>query len=173
MSNFKEELKKVKAFAFDVDGVFSDGNLFLYPNGEHIRSMNIKDGFAVQFAVKKSFPIAVITGGDSESVRMRFNNLGVTDVYLKSSNKLNDFKAFIAKYNLDPNEVLYMGDDIPDYKVMNYAGIATCPSDAAEEIKSISRYISNINGGKGCVRDIIEQVLRIQGKWMDSDSFYW
>jgi 3-deoxy-D-manno-octulosonate 8-phosphate phosphatase (KDO 8-P phosphatase) len=173
MSNFKEELKKVKAFAFDVDGVFSDGNLFLYPNGEHIRSMNIKDGYAVQFAIKKSFHIAIITGGNSESVRMRFNNLGVSDVYLRSANKLDDLKDFMAKYDLNPSEVLYMGDDIPDYEVMKYAGIATCPADAAEEIKSISHYISRVKGGNGCVRDVIEQVLRIHGLWMDADAIKW
>ncbi|NOZ45368.1 MAG: HAD hydrolase family protein [Chlorobi bacterium] len=173
MSNFKENLRKIKAFAFDVDGVFSDGNLLLYPNGEHLRSMNIKDGYAVQFAIKKEYPIAIITGGNSESVRMRFNYLGVTDVYLRSSDKMDDFKDFLAKYDLEPDEVLYMGDDLPDYEVMNYAGIATCPSDAAEEIKAISSYISNAKGGFGCVRDIIEQVLRIHGKWMDVDAMHW
>lgn len=165
MGHFKTTLKYVKAFAFDVDGVFSNNNVYLHPSGEMMRSMNVKDGFALQFALKQDFPIAIITGGWSESVKIRFNNLGITDVYLKSTDKLDDFTDFIFKYGLQAEDILYMGDDLPDFEVMQKAGIACCPSDAAEEIKAISHYISDRPAGEGCVRDVVEQVLRAQGKW--------
>ncbi len=172
MPNFKEILPGVKAFAFDVDGVFS-GNIFITNTGEQLRSMNIKDGYAVQLAIKKGFPIAIITGGFSEAIRVRFNGLGVTDIYMKSSCKMDDFSDFLTKYNLDAENVMYMGDDIPDFEVMKKAGIPVCPADAAEEIKLLSSYISNVKGGDGCVRDVIEQVLRVQNLWMDSHAFHW
>ena len=172
MPNFKEILPRVKAFAFDVDGVFS-GNIFITSSGEQLRSMNIKDGYAVQLAVKKGFPIAIITGGFSEAIRARFQGLGVTDIYMKSSCKMDDYNDFIAKYSLDPSNVMYMGDDIPDFEVMKKTGIPVCPADAAEEIKMISAYISHTKGGDGCVRDVIEQVLRVQNLWMDSSAFHW
>ena len=165
MGTFKTKLKNIKAFVFDVDGVFSNSHVYLHPNGDLMRSMNIKDGFAIQYAVKLEFPIGIITGGFSESVKTRFNYLGITDVILKSVDKKDDFDSFIKKYNLSYDEVLYMGDDLPDYEVMSYVGVPTCPADAAEEIKSISAYISDKNGGDGCVRDVVEQVLRAQGKW--------
>jgi len=165
MSNYKEDLQKVKAFAFDVDGVFSNANVYLHPNGEMMRTMNIKDGFAVKFAVDHGFPIAIITGGNSEAVRKRFNDIGVGDVYIKSPNKRDDFEDFIIKYELTYEDVLYMGDDLPDYEIMKRVLIAACPADAVEEIKSISRYISHCNGGYGCVRDVIEQVMRAQDSW--------
>jgi len=164
---------KVKAFAFDVDGVFSSSQVYMMDDGEPVRTMNIKDGYAVQFAVKKKYPIAIITGGSSEAVKKRFQQLGVTDIYLKSYDKMGDFDDFLYKYDLDASEVLYMGDDIPDYNVMKKCGVPVCPSDASEEIKSISKYISNIRGGEGCARDVIEQVLRAHGCWMDKDSFIW
>jgi 3-deoxy-D-manno-octulosonate 8-phosphate phosphatase (KDO 8-P phosphatase) len=172
MSNFKEDLKNVRGFAFDVDGVFS-ANIFLLSSGEQIRSMNIKDGYAVQLAVKKGYPIAIITGGVSEAIRMRFEGLGVKDIYMKCCNKVDHFNDFCTKYNLTSADILYMGDDLPDYHVMKIAGVPTCPCDAAEEIKSLSKYISAIKGGEGCVRDVIEQVLRAQEKWMDHDAFLW
>ncbi len=165
LDNFKERLKSIKALVFDVDGVFSQ-NVFLHPNGDMLRSMNTKDGFVLQYAIKKhSFLAGIITGGYSESVKDRFNSLGITDVYIKSRNKLEDFEDFMYKYGLKPEEIMYMGDDIPDYEVMKVVGIPCCPKDAAEEIKSISVYISDKKGGNGCVRDIVEQVLRAQGKW--------
>lgn len=165
MINFKEQLHQVKAFLFDVDGVFSNGNVYLTPEGEMLRTMNTKDGFAVVQAVKSGFLIGIITGGYSESVRKRFNDLGVTDVYIKSPNKYNDYLDFSKKYNLTPEQIMYMGDDLPDYKVMSNIGLPVCPADAVEEIKSISVYISDKDGGNGCVRDVIEQVMRAQGKW--------
>jgi 3-deoxy-D-manno-octulosonate 8-phosphate phosphatase (KDO 8-P phosphatase) len=173
MSNFKEELRKVEAFAFDVDGVLSSQTMPMHPNGEVIRTINIRDGYALQLAVKKSFPVAVITGGNSDAVRKRFEGLGITDIYLKSHDKMEDFQDFISKYSIDPSKVLYMGDDLPDYEVMQLVGFPTCPSDAVVEIKQISKYISNYNGGDGCVRDIVEQVLRLHNKWMDTDAFFW
>ena len=166
MDNFKERLKSIKAFVFDVDGVFS-ANIFLHPNGDMLRSINTKDAFALHYAVKKAGLLAgIITGGYSEVVKSRFKDLGLTDIYIKSTNKFDDFEDFIYKYNLKAEEVLYMGDDIPDYEVMKVVGVPTCPKDAAEEIKAISVYISDKKGGYGCVRDIIEQVLRAQGKWI-------
>ncbi|MDP4208798.1 MAG: HAD-IIIA family hydrolase [Bacteroidota bacterium] len=170
--NFKEVLNHVKAFAFDVDGVFSH-NVILHPSGELMRSMNIKDGFAVQYAVKKGYPIAIISGGNSEQVRVRFQNLGITDIYLKSNNKIEDFNDFLLRYDLKPEEILYMGDDLPDYEILKRVGAPTCPADAVEEIKSISMYISHKTGGEGCVRDVIEQVLRVQGQWLHPEAFVW
>lgn len=165
MTNFKEDLQSVKAFAFDVDGVFTNGKIYLFSENEFVRAVNIKDGFALQYAVKKGYPVAVITGGNSEIVKKRFEALGITDIYLNSSDKLDHFKDFYHKYNLAPESILYMGDDLPDYDVMKKCGIPTCPADAAVEIKSISNYISNYNGGEGCVRDVIEQVLRLKNDW--------
>jgi 3-deoxy-D-manno-octulosonate 8-phosphate phosphatase (KDO 8-P phosphatase) len=170
--NFKEMLGRVKAFAFDVDGVFSH-NVILDPSGEMMRSMNIKDGFAVQYAVKKGYPIAIITGGDSESVRLRFENLGITDIYLKSRNKIEDFNEFLLRYQLKAEEILYMGDDLPDYEIMKRVGVPTCPADAVDEIKSIAAYVSHKTGGEGCVRDVMEQVLRVQGQWLHPEAFVW
>jgi 3-deoxy-D-manno-octulosonate 8-phosphate phosphatase (KDO 8-P phosphatase) len=170
--NFKELLPGVKAFAFDVDGVFSH-NVLVHPSGELLRSMNIKDGFAVQYAVKKGYPIAIITGGNSESVRIRFENLGLTDIYMKSQNKIVDFMDFLLRYELKPEEVLYMGDDLPDYEIMSKVGVPTCPADAVEEIKGLASYISYKTAGEGCVRDVIEQVLRVQDKWMHPEALTW
>ncbi len=167
MTHYKEKLAHIKAFAFDVDGVFSNPNVYLTSDGDMVRTMNTKDGFAVHYAVTQNIPIAIITGGYSESVRKRFNDLGVTDVYIKSYNKLDDLKDFVSKYNLEPKDVLYMGDDLPDYEAMSACGLATCPADAAEEIKGIADYISGQLGGFGCVRDVIEQVLRAQQKWVN------
>lgn len=173
MSNFKEDLRSIKAFIFDVDGVLSSAKIYLHPDGDMMRSMNIKDGFAIQYAIRKGYQIAIITGGNSESVRKRFSHLGVKDIYLKSSDKREDFRQFMSLYNLQPSNVLYMGDDLPDYLVMKEVGFPACPSDAIEEIKSISKYVSDKNGGEGCVRDIIEQVLRLQGNWMHDEAFHW
>ena len=173
MTNFKEELKKVKAFAFDVDGVLASPEVYLHPNGELMRSMNTKDGYALQHAVKRGYPIAIITGGKTDSVGDRFRGLGITDIYLGSSFKIDDFNDYLLKYNLLAEDVLYMGDDLPDYEVLKKAGVPCCPSDAVEEIKSVAHYISPYAGGKGCARDVIEQVLRLHGRWMDGESFSW
>lgn len=173
MTNFKEGLKKVKAFAFDVDGVLSNPKVYLHPSGELMRTMNTKDGYAMQYAVKRGYPIAIITGGQTESVGVRFRGLGINDIYLGSFQKLDDLNDFILKYNIEPKDVLYMGDDLPDFEVMKMVGVSCCPSDAVEEIKAVAHYISPHAGGEGCARDVIEQVLRLHGRWMDGGSFVW
>jgi len=173
MKNYREGLIKIKAFIFDVDGVLGSDKVLLYSDGEILRTMNVKDGFALQYAVRKGYKIGIITGGASVLVRSRFERLGIHDIYLKSRNKIEDLNDFTSKYGLSEEEILYMGDDLPDYEVMHHVGIPTCPSDAAEEIKTIAQYISDKNGGEGAVRDVIRQVLRLQGNWMDADSIFW
>jgi 3-deoxy-D-manno-octulosonate 8-phosphate phosphatase (KDO 8-P phosphatase) len=172
-TNFKQLLKNVSTFMFDVDGVFTDGSVFLFENGQPIRRMNIKDGYAVQLAAKKGYRIVIISGGRSEAVKMRLKGLGATDVFLGVADKIETYTDYITENNIDPSTILYMGDDIPDYSVMKKVGVPVCPSNAATEIKEISVYISPIAGGQGCVRDVVEQTLRVQGKWMDGDAHQW
>lgn len=172
-TNFKQLLKNVSTFIFDVDGVFTDGSVFLFENGQPVRRMNIKDGYAVQLAAKKGYRIVIISGGRSESVKTRLKGLGATNVFLGVSDKTEVFDDYLTENNIDPSTVLYMGDDIPDYSVMKKSGVPVCPSNAATEIKEISVYVSPIAGGYGCVRDVIEQTLRVQGKWMDGDAHQW
>lgn len=164
--------KNVKAFAFDVDGVFS-GQILLGADGQQIHPLNMKDGYAIQLLVKLGYPLAIITGGTSELVKTRFERLGVTDIFLRSSNKLNVFTGFIEKYSLQPQNVLYMGDDIPDYQIMQKVGFAVCPSDAATDILELSDWTTSLKGGEGCVREIIELVLKAQNNWMGKESFIW
>ncbi len=171
--NFKELLPNVEAIIFDVDGVLSSQHLTLAPDGTPNRTVNIKDGYALHNALKRGFKIAIITGGDSEAVYTRFSKLGMTDIYMKSAVKMVDFNDYIKKHNLNPENIMYMGDDIPDFPVMKAVGIPVCPLDAAPEIKSISKYISDKRGGDGCARDVIEQVMKAQGLWMDDDAFGW
>ena len=173
MSNLKAKLKPIAAFILDVDGVLTDGKVITMPDGDQLRSMNIKDGYALQHAVKKGYHISIISGGTSESVRLRLNGLGIEEVNLGCKNKIAVFEELKNRFDLDKDQILYMGDDIPDYKVMQQVGFAACPKDAADEIKHISDYISPKKGGEGCVRDLIEQVLRLHGKWFDEDSFEW
>ena len=173
MNNFKENLIKVKAFIFDIDGVLSLQTIGLNAFGVPNRTVNLRDGYALQFAIKKGYHIGVISGGSSKEYQRRLKLLGVKDIYLNSRSKLDHFNSFLEKYNLDNSEVLFMGDDIPDYEVMKVAGVPVCPSDADSEIKQVAVYISDKKGGEGCVRDIIEQVLRLHNKWMDSDAFSW
>jgi len=170
---FKEELKKIKGFVFDVDGVFTDGKIFIFSEGKQVRNMNVKDGYAVHYAIKKGFPVGIITGGRCDSIKYRFGDLGVKDIYIASDDKRKDLDHFLKKNNLGLNEVLYMGDDIPDYLIMKNVAIACCPENAAPEIKQISHYISPYKGGEGCVRDVIEQTMKVKGIWMTSDAFVW
>lgn len=172
-TNFKQLLGHVKTFIFDMDGVLTDGSVTMMPDGEQIRTMNIKDGYAMQLAVKKGFKIIIISGGRSESAKKRLQNLGITDIYMGVHTKTEALEEVMAMYDLQPSQILYMGDDIPDYEVMRKCGVATCPNDAASEIKEISVYVSDKMGGKGCVRDVIEQVLRLNGTWMDMDAHVW
>lgn len=173
MENFKVKLNKIKAFVFDIDGVLTDGSVTIMPGGDQVRILNIKDCYALQLAAKKGFIIAVISGGKSELVKQRLLHLGVSEVYLGSHIKIDTYKEFLEVYQLTDEEVLYMGDDIPDYEVMQRVGVATCPNDAAQEIKDICIYVSPQKGGKSAVRDVIEQVLKVHGKWMDNDALRW
>jgi 3-deoxy-D-manno-octulosonate 8-phosphate phosphatase (KDO 8-P phosphatase) len=173
MANFKEDLARVKAFIFDIDGVLSLQTISLNSFGVPKRTVNLRDGYALQLAMKKGYHIAIISGSSSKDYQKRLKRLGVSDIYLKSRNKLDDFKDFLKKHGLHKSDVLFMGDDIPDFEVMKEAGIPVCPSDADSEIKQISSYISDKKGGEGCARDVIEQVLRLHNNWMDSDAFTW
>lgn len=169
---YKHKLHNIRAFAFDIDGVFSN-LLVLSPHGELMRTMNVKDGFALQYALRVGYKAAIISGADSESVRTRFQYLGVEDIYMKSHDKIHDFRHFLEKRGLDASQVLYMGDDLPDMEVMQCAGVATCPSDAAQEIQALAHYISPYPACGGCVRDVIEQTLRLQNKWNLPGNHHW
>ncbi len=173
MSNYKEKLQSITTFIFDYDGVLTDGKVLVINGNEQLRSANVKDGYALQYAVKKGYKICVISGGKSLSVTQRMESLGVTDVFLGVEKKIETFNKYISDNNLDKSQVLYMGDDIPDYEVMLNVGVATCPEDAAMEIKAIADYISDVKGGEGCVRDIIEQVLRLHDNWFHKDAPHW
>jgi len=173
MAFFKEELTKVKAFVFDVDGVLSAATQVLNLEGETIRTSNLKDGFALIYAIKMGYLICVITGGKTIDVLKRCEKIGIKDVYAGSLKKLPCLYHFLEKNNIKADEVMYMGDDLPDYPVMKMVGVPVCPRDAAQEIKAISHYISDKNGGEGCVRDVIEQVMRAQGKWINCETMNW
>jgi len=163
--NYKEKLNNIRAFIFDVDGVLTDGRVLVTTSGEMHRSMNTKDGFAMKFALTNGYKIAIISGGTNEGVRDRFEELGVQKVYLGAHQKDDSFDDFVKENNLNSSEVLYMGDDIPDLSVMEKSGLSTCPNDAVTDVKNAADYISHKKGGDGCVREIIEQVLRVQGNW--------
>ncbi len=173
MTNYKAQLKKVNTFIFDYDGVLTEGTIIMTEQGEALRISNIKDGYALQLAVKMGYRIAIISGARSKSMEHRLKALQITDVFLGVGNKLETFHAYLRNNSIDPSEVLFMGDDIPDYQIMREVGMPTCPADAAEEIKKLAQYISHVPGGKGCVRDVIEQVMKVQGKWMTDDAFFW
>jgi len=173
MSNYKSKLKDITTFIFDYDGVLTDGTVILQSDGEALRTANVKDGYAMQLAVKLGFNVAIISGGFSVSMRKRFEALKIEDFYLGVTNKLEVLHDYFMEKGIAPENTMYMGDDIPDYKVMKEVGLACCPADASPEIKSISEYISIKNGGRGCVRDIIEQTLKVQGKWMTEEGFKW
>jgi len=171
--NYKAKLKDINTFCFDVDGVFTNNIVILASDGEQLRTANVRDGYAVQLAVKKGLRIAIISGGRGEAIRKRFEGLGVTEIHLGSSNKIEVFKAFLEKHGLTADEVCYMGDDIPDHTVMSHVGLACCPADAVAEIKSVAHYISPHKGGEGCVRDVLEQALKVKGLWMDNEGLLW
>lgn len=159
------KFKSIKTFVFDVDGVLTDGSLLILNDGQMARQMNIKDGYALQLAIKKGYRVVVISGGTSEPVKTRLEKLGVTDCFLKIDNKKEKLVEYVSAHGLKWEEILFMGDDIPDYVPMQLTGLPCCPADAVAEIKQISHYISPIEGGKGCARDVIEKVLKLNGHW--------
>lgn len=171
--SYKQRLPKITTFIFDVDGVLTDGSVILDSSGEMVRTMHTKDGYALQHAVKKGYNIVIITGGNSIMVKKRLEGLGIRDVFLAVHDKLPVMSQYLKEKQINHQEVLYMGDDIPDFPCLKEVGVSTCPHDAAIEIREISDYISHIDGGKGCVRDVIEQTLRVQNKWMDNDAYSW
>lgn len=173
MANYKEKMHNIKAFVFDFDGVMTDGSVWTFADNETVRCGNIKDGYAIQYAVKRGYTICVISGANSMSINNRMQSLGVKHIYTGCAKKIETFNKFLQENNLQKENVICMGDDIPDFEMMKQAGIAACPADAAIEIKEISDYISIYPGGKGCVRDIIEQVLRLHGDWFLPDSHEW
>ena len=165
MKNYKLFLTQIKTFIFDIDGVLTDGKVLINSDGELLRSFDTKDGYAIKCALIKGFKVAVISGGKNEAVRERFQELGVLDIYLGAHHKLEAYQDLLNNYNLNPEEILYIGDDIPDIPVMEKVGLGCCPADAVSDVKAMADYISHKEGGKGCVRELIEQVLRVQGKW--------
>lgn len=168
------DLARIRALVFDVDGVLSAETITLHPGGEPMRTVNIKDGYALQLAVKSGLIVAIITGGNAQAVRLRYEGLGIRDIYMGSSVKIRQYTDLVERYHLCHEEVLYMGDDIPDLEVLQTVGLSCCPADAAPDVKAVCSYISHRNGGYGCGRDVIEQVLRAQGKWMSHEhAFGW
>lgn len=172
MKSYKEKLAAITTFIFDVDGVLTDGSVILYQK-EVVRVLNSRDGYAIQYASKMGYRILVMTGGSSKEVATRLNHLGATEVCLGCKNKLETYEKLKSKYDFKNKEVLYMGDDIPDYNVMKKVGVAACPKDAAVEIKEIADYHSPNNGGRHCVRDVVEQTLRVQNNWFSDLSHEW
>lgn len=172
MISYKERLNHVTTFIFDVDGVLTNGDVIMM-HGQFVRTLNSRDAYALQYATKMGYKVMVITGGSSQEVKDHLLGLGIIEVHLSSFNKLNVYNDIKEKHNLKDEEILYMGDDIPDYQVLKIVGVATCPQDAAVEIKSICHYQSPFDGGRHCVRDVIEQTMRVQEKWFTVGSFEW
>ena len=160
-----DQFKTVRLFVFDVDGVLTDGTILVMDDGNHLRRMNVKDGYALQLAVKQGYDVMVISGSDAPSIVGRMKKLGIPDVHIKVTDKLGCLKAYLAQKEYGPAEVLYMGDDMPDLEVMQFSALGCCPSDAVAEVKQAARYISPFKGGEGCVRDVIEKVLKQNRHW--------
>lgn len=172
MISYKEKLNNIKTVILDVDGVLTDNSLILLPTGEMVRTMNCRDGYAMQLAIKKGIRIAVITGGRDEAVVNRLKYLGLVDIYINQRDKVDAFHDLVFSYGLTPDQIAYMGDDYPDLAVMNLVGLPTCPNDASMDVRKAAEYISPENGGKGCVRDLLEQILKVQGLWYNEDAQY-
>lgn len=173
MNELNKMLSEVNTFIFDYDGVMTDGTVYMDSNGDPLRTSNVKDGYALQLASKLGFHLAVISGAVVTNITKRLNMLGVKDVFTGVPDKVLKLEEYMEQYHLTPNQVIYMGDDIPDLKVMQKVGVPVCPADAAEEVKQISAYISHCPGGRGCVRDVIERTLKIQGKWLTAKAYSW
>ncbi|HRN90822.1 MAG TPA: HAD-IIIA family hydrolase [Ferruginibacter sp.] len=168
--NVLSAFKPIRAFALDVDGVLTDGTVLVTEEGDMLRRMHIRDGYALQLAINKGYHIIVISGSFSAGVKIRLERLGVTDVHMQVKNKSEILQRFIKSNGLSPEEVLYMGDDVPDMEVMQLAGLPCCPADAVPEIVQLARYISPLPGGTGCVRDVIEKTMKLQGNWTNDQS---
>lgn len=173
MASLIPELKKIKAFIFDVDGVMTPGQVLITEEGHMLRSVNIKDGFAIQHAIKAGYKIGIISGGKSDGVRKRFEGLGVEHIYLGQKEKVNAFNELVKAWGVDHSEIAYMGDDFPDIPVLELAGLSCCPKDSAVDVLDKCDFISPINGGQGCVRDLIEKTMKIQGSWFNDESHRW
>lgn len=173
MLNYKEKLAPVRALVFDFDGVMTDGSVWVYADRETVRAGNIKDGFALQYAVRQGYIVAVISGATSASIDNRMHMLGVEQCYTGCGDKLATYEKFLQDNALTDEQVLYMGDDLPDWPVLRRAGISACPADAAVEVKQVVDYISLYAGGHGCVRDVIEQVMRLHGTWFKEEAVLW
>ena len=173
MEPFLNKLKDITTFIFDVDGVLTDGTIYVAEDGVQTRAFNIKDGYALQLAVKCGYNVCTISGSRSKSALYRLNSLGIKDVYMGIHTKVDRIKLYFEEKHISAEKIIYMGDDITDMEAMKLNGLPACPADAAEEIKAISKYISPFPGGKGAARDIIEKVLKIQGKWMTEEAYSW
>ena len=171
--NYKEKFKHITTVIFDVDGVLTNGTVLLIPGAQAVRNMHSKDGYALQLAVRNGIRIAIITGGNSEDVRERLAEMGIKDIYMRASTKMDAYEDLKMCYDLTDHEILYMGDDLPDYDVMKAVGLSCAPQDAAPEIKLISDYVSPVNGGEGCVRDVLEQLLKTHDKWGRPEDRTW
>ncbi len=175
-TSYKENLRNIRAFVFDIDGVMTNGVFQVGPDGKPVRNLNSKDGYAIQLALKKGYIVAVISGGKCDGVKAVLQKLGMTDIYMAASHKLDAWADLLAVYEhkgLKESEILYMGDDIPDYHLIEKAGVGACPFDAAQEVRAISDYVSPKKGGEACVRDLIEQTLKVQQNWMLEEDFSW
>lgn len=172
MISYKERLPQIKTIILDVDGVLTTGEVHLF-QGQFVRTLHSKDGYVLHYASKIGYDIFVITGGTSEEVKLRLEESGVKRVCLRSANKMNVYSALQAEFGFKDEEVCYMGDDIPDIPLLKHVGFSACPQDASPDVKAVCHYQSPIHGGKGCVRDVIEQILRVQGNWMREEAFLW
>jgi 3-deoxy-D-manno-octulosonate 8-phosphate phosphatase (KDO 8-P phosphatase) len=173
IENYKKQLALSDTFIFDVDGVFTDNIIYLTSDGDQMRTANVRDGYAVQLAIKKGIKIFILSGGKNEAVRKRFEMLGVQEIHLGVPTKKSKLQEWIDEGKINPTSTVYMGDDIPDFWVMQMVGLATCPNDAVQEIRQISHYISPFKGGQGCVRDLLEQTLKMKNAWMDDEATSW
>ncbi|MEM6379993.1 MAG: HAD-IIIA family hydrolase [Bacteroidota bacterium] len=168
--NQLEHFNQITTFIFDVDGVLTNSQVLVLEDGKLLRSMNVKDGYALKQAINKGYRVCIITGGKSEGVKIRLQNLGIKDIYLGQSDKMEAYEEYIYLYDLKPANILYMGDDLPDVPVMRKVALAACPRDAAPEVLETANYVSGIPGGQGCARDVIEKVMRVQGKWIEQQT---
>lgn len=172
-THIREKLKNIRTFIFDIDGVLTPGSVLVTEEGHMLRSVNIKDGYALQHAVKQQYNIGIISGGNSAGMLSRFRGLGIEHIYLGQKNKSAAFEEVCRVFGISPYEVAYMGDDMPDYPVLKSVGLACCPADAADDIKEICHYVSPVSGGQGCARNLIETAMKLQNTWWNEDSHNW